>query len=93
MKRLNFDRILLVDGVVDSRIKGGEAHTGTPVEDALSLFAAHKLDTIPMRLLACLGFGAENSLSHAHIPQNIANLSEERSFLGTCCLHPQMEVY
>lgn len=93
MKRLNIDGILLVDGVVDSRIKGGEAQTGTPVEDALSLLAVHKLDTIPMRLLACLGFEAEYSLSHAHILQNIANLSEEGSFLGTCCLLPKMEVY
>jgi len=93
VERLNIDGILLMDGGVDSLIKGDEAQTGTPVEDALSLLAVHKLDTIPTRLLACLGFGAEDSLSHAHVLQNIANLSEEGSFLGTCSLLPQMEVY
>lgn len=92
-KHLSIDGILLIDGGVDSLIRGDEAGTGTLIEDATSLFVVNELTQIPTRLMGCLGFGAERDIAYAHVLENIARLTEDGGFLGACSLTPQMEVY
>jgi hypothetical protein len=93
VEHLEIDGILLMDGGVDSLVRGDEAYTGTPVEDSLSLLAVSQLENVPLRLVSCIGFGAENQLTHAHILENIAALNTAGGFLGTCSLLRQMEDY
>lgn len=90
---LSLDGILLVDGGVDSLVRGDEAELGTAVEDLTSLYAVNQLSNIQTRFLACIGFGAEQNLTHAHIFENIASLTKAGGFLGACSLTPQMESY
>ena len=87
---LNIDGILLVDGGVDSLARGDEVLPGTPLEDFASLCAVDQLD-LPLRMLACLGFGIERETHHAHILENIAALTKAEAFLGACALLPQMD--
>jgi hypothetical protein len=92
-EHLGIDGILLIDGGVDSLIRGDEAEMGTAIEDLTSLFAVNQLSNITTRLIACIGFGAEQNLTHAHIFENIASLTKAGGFLGSCSLTPQMESY
>lgn len=89
--RLSIDGILLVDGGVDSLVQGDEVELGTPLEDFASLYVVNKLDQIPVRLMACAGFGAEREVHHTHILENIATLTKSGAFLGSCSLLKQME--
>ena len=93
VEHLGIDGILLIDGGVDSLVRGDEWELGTAVEDLTSLFAVNELSNVPTRLLACIGFGAEGNLTHAHVLENIATLTKEGGFLGSCSLIPQMESY
>lgn len=88
---LDLDGILLMDGGVDSLMRGDEKYTGTVLEDCLSLAAVDGLEGIPLKRLACLGFGAEEDVSHAAVLENIAALTREGAFLGSCSLVRQME--
>lgn len=88
---LGVDAIVLIDGGVDSLSRGDEARMGTILEDGLSLSAVHQLAEVPLRLLACLGFGAEREVSHAHILENVADLTAYGAFLGSCSLVREME--
>src|SRR5919108_783534 len=92
-EHLSLDGILLVDGGVDSLVRGDEAEMGTAIEDLTSLYAVNQLTNINTRIVACIGFGAEQNLTHAHIFENIASLTKEGGFLGSCSLTPQMESY
>ncbi len=92
-EHLSLDGILLVDGGVDSLVRGDEAELGTAIEDLTTLYAVNQLSDIHNRWLACVGFGAEQNLTHAHILENIASLTKAGGFLGSCSLTPQMEVY
>lgn len=93
IEHLAIDAILLIDGGVDSLARGDEANVGTILEDATSLAAVYALTHVPVRLMACLGFGAEQDIDYAHILQNIAALTQVGSFLGTCSLVQHMEAY
>ena len=66
---------------------------GTAIEDLTSLYAVNQLADISTRLLACIAFGAEQNLTHAHIFENIASLTKAGGFLGSCSLIPSMESY
>lgn len=92
-EHLSLDGILLIDGGVDSLVRGDEAELGTAIEDLTSLYAVNQLAHIDTRLLACIGFGAEQNLAHAHILENIAALTNAGGFLGACSLTPQMQSY
>lgn len=89
--RLQLDGVLLVDGGVDSLMRGNEAQIGTALEDGISLAAVDALPDIPLRMLACLGFGTEEDVSHAHVLENIAALTQAGAFLGVCALVGRME--
>jgi hypothetical protein len=93
VEHLHIDGILLIDGGVDSLVRGDEVGTGTLIEDACSLYAVNELSDVPVRLLTCLGMGAEQDMAHAQILQNIAALTAAGGFHGSCALTPQMEVY
>jgi hypothetical protein len=90
---LGLDCIILVDGGVDSLVRGDESATGTLIEDATSLFAVNELKDVPTKIISCVGFGIEPDLSYYHILENIARLTEAGGFLGTCSLVPEMSSY
>ncbi|MFO0658372.1 MAG: DUF1152 domain-containing protein [Polyangiaceae bacterium] len=78
------DTIVLVDGGVDSLLRGDEHSLGTPTADALSIAAALDCD-VPGMFLATLAFGAERHDRIAHIEalERMANLTAEGAFLGS----------
>jgi hypothetical protein len=94
VEHLGIDAIILVDGGVDSIMRGDENGAGTMVEDSITLAAVDGVD-VPVKLLACVGFGTEveEALCHYHALENIAALAKAGAFLGSCALTPQMEAF
>jgi hypothetical protein len=90
---LEIDGILLIDGGVDSLLHGDEKELGSILEDSISLCAVNELKNIALRMIACIGFGAERDVSHKDIYKNIAALSQANAYFGTCALISQMEAY
>lgn len=74
-------------------MRGDETGTGTLMEDAISLAAINQLTEVPVRLMGCIGLGAERDISYAHVLENIAALAEMEGFLGSCSLLKQMPAY
>lgn len=92
-EHLSIDSILLVDGGVDSLMRGDEAEMGTVLEDACSLAAVSQLEGLSFRGIACIGLGAEQEVSYGQLFQNISALAEMEAFQGTCSLLKQMACY
>lgn len=92
VSHLKVDGILLVDGGVDSLMRGDEAALGTIVEDTCSLAAVSRLGDVSLKMLTCVGFGTERDLAHAHALENIAALTADDAYLGACALVRRMEV-
>jgi hypothetical protein len=94
VKHLNIDALILMDGGVDSLMHGDEEGPGTLIEDSLTLTAVATVE-IPVKILACIGFGTEveEALCHHHALENIATLAKAGAFLGSCALTPQMPVF
>jgi hypothetical protein len=90
---LGIDGVLLIDGGVDSLMRGDEAELGTVLEDMYSLGAVDALRDIPLRMLACVGMGAEQDVTHSYVLENIAGLAAESGLLGVCSLVRAMESY
>lgn len=88
------DAIILVDGGVDSLMRGNESGAGSLVEDTLSLIAVSKLD-VPVKILATIGFGTEveEVVCHYNALDNMANLVKVGAFYGSCSLTRQMPVF
>lgn len=93
VEHLGIDCIILIDGGVDSLMRGDEKDAGTLLEDTLSIIAVNELHDVPLKFLVCLGLGVEYELNYAHIFENIANLAKSETFLGTCSLLKQMPVF
>jgi hypothetical protein len=89
---LQIEALVLVDGGVDSLMRGDEELSGTLLEDSISLCATHTLD-LPMRLLACMGFGTEPDVAHNTVLENIAALAADGAFLGSCALTSAMDEF
>jgi hypothetical protein len=91
VERLGVDAVLLVDGGTDSLMRGDEAGLGTPQEDIASILAVEELD-VPIKVLACLGFGIDtfHGICHAHFLEAVAELSREGAFLGAWSLTREM---
>jgi hypothetical protein len=85
LERLKFDTVVLVDGGVDSILRGDEAQLGTPVEDMCSIAAVHDL-AVPHKQVMCLGFGAETDVCHASALETLAGLIRSKAFLGSLAL-------
>jgi hypothetical protein len=93
IEHLSIDGILLVDGGIDSLMRGDEAAMGTVLEDAISLYAVNALEQVPVRLLTATAFGAERDIAYAHVFENISTLTAAEGFIGVCSLTPQMRAY
>lgn len=93
VEHLKVDAIVLVDGGVDSLVRGDEAEKGTLLEDAISMFAVNELPGIAVKLICCIGLGAELDMTYAHILENIADLAKQGGFWGTCALTADMLAY
>jgi hypothetical protein len=93
VEHLGIDGILLIDGGVDSLLRGDEYELGTLIEDTISLIAVSKLENIRTRILACVGFGAEDSMTYEQVFENMAALAKLDAFLGSCSLVKSMDVY
>ena len=80
---LAIDAIVLVDGGTDILMRGDEAGLGTPQEDMASLAATAAVD-VPVRLVACIGFGVDtyHGVCHAHFLENVAALDKDDAYLG-----------
>lgn len=87
-EQLQFDMMVLVDGGVDSIMRGDESRIGTPLEDMMSLAAAMQVD-VPKQLL-CLGLGAETDLCHLYALETVAHLIKANAFLGGLMLTADM---
>jgi hypothetical protein len=97
VETLDIDAIVLIDGGVDSLLRGDETSLGTPAEDFASLAAVDSLD-LPVKVLACVGFGAElrDGICHAQVLERVAELTAESALLGFWPLvagTPAAEVY
>ncbi len=94
VEHLAIDAIVLVDGGVDSIMRGDEAGAGTIVEDTLSLIAVEPL-AVPVKLLACIGFGTEveEAVCHYSALENMAGLIKADAFYGSCALVKQMDAF
>ncbi|MBC8141340.1 MAG: DUF1152 domain-containing protein, partial [Armatimonadetes bacterium] len=86
------DAVVLVDGGTDSLMRGDEQGLGTPEEDSVSLYAVNRLEGVPTKLLACIGFGIDtfHSVCHAHFLESVAALAMKGAYLGAWSLLPQM---
>lgn len=89
---LEIDAMILLDGGVDSLMIGDEAGAGTFLEDTISMISIEALD-VPVKILACLGFGAELEVAHHNALANMATLTQQGAFLGACALTQDMPVY
>jgi len=87
-EHLQFDMMVLVDGGVDSLMRGDESRIGTPIEDMISLAAALQID-VPKQLL-CLGLGAETDVCHLYALETVAQLIKAKAFLGGLMLTADM---
>jgi hypothetical protein len=94
VKHLGVDAILLIDGGVDSIMVGDEDGSGTMMEDTLTLAAVKNCD-VPVKLLSCIGFGTEleEKLSHYLALENMAMLTKQGAFYGTCSLVSYMKSF
>lgn len=92
-KHLGVDCIILVDGGVDSLMRGDEPNPGTLLEDTLSIIAVNEMNHVPLRFLTCIGLGIEFEIGYAHLFQNISALAKLSGFLGSCSLIKQMPTF
>lgn len=79
------DAVVLCDGGTDSLMFGRELQMGTPIEDQTSIAAVSTLNEVPIKLLACLGFGVDSfhGVSHGLFLENVAALEKRGGYLGS----------
>jgi len=94
LKEHCIDTIILVDGGVDSLMRGDEEGPGSIIQDTLSLMVVDSL-RIPLKILACLGFGTETDegVCHFRVLENMAALAKDGNFLGACALTKTMDAF
>lgn len=93
VQHLGVDALVLVDGGVDSLLRGDESQTGTIIEDAISLYCASQLTEVPHRFLLATALGAEQDMAYHQVFENIAALTKTGALLGVCSLVPQMAAF
>jgi hypothetical protein len=89
VEKLGIDTVVLVDGGIDALLRGDETSLGTPAEDLTSIAAAHRL-SVPRKVLACVGLGAEirDGIPHEQVFARIAELTRAGGFLGSASILP-----
>lgn len=85
------DAVILVDGGIDSLMRGDEEGCGTLLEDSISLAALAKAlpyDGVKVAIMACVGFGTEleEKLDHYRALENMADVICDGGFYGVCAL-------
>ncbi len=90
---LGIDTVVLVDGGIDSLLRGDETSLGSPGGDLSSVAAVAGLTDVET-LLACLGFGSElrDGIQHAQALERITRLCGDGHYLGCAALVPGMDV-
>jgi hypothetical protein len=85
---LSIDTLILVDGGMDSLMRGDEAGLGTPQEDMASLAAASAVTSVTSKFLLCVGFGVDafHGICHTDFLENTAALIADGGFLGSWSL-------
>jgi len=80
---LKIDTIIVVDGGVDSLLRGDESVLGTPEEDFATLAAVHGVRG-PTKILACIGLGAEvrDGICHEQVFARMHELTTHGGYLG-----------
>lgn len=86
------DTVLMVDGGIDSILRGDEYSLGTPEEDSISLCALGQIKGVK-KIIGCTAFGAEKitEISHCEVLERIADLTKKGSFLGAWSIVPETE--
>jgi hypothetical protein len=94
VQTLRPDALILIDGGMDSLLRGDERDLGTPHEDMASLHAARAV-AVARKYLVCLGFGIDSfhGVCHAHCLENMAALIESGGYLGAWSLLRESEEY
>jgi hypothetical protein len=94
-KELQPDTLILVDGGMDSLMRGDEAGLGTPQEDSASLAAALDVSGVAQKFLVSVGFGIDtfHGVCHAHFLENVSALIGEGAYLGAWSLTKEMEEF
>jgi hypothetical protein len=89
------DTLVLVDGGMDSLMRGDEAGLGTPQEDMVSLLAANEVNGVDRKFLACIGFGVDafHGICHANFLENVAAVITEGGYLGSWGLTREMKEF
>lgn len=85
LEELKFDTLVLVDGGIDSIMRGDESRIGTPLEDMCSIVAADRL-SVPSKQLVCLGYTAETDVCHASALETMALLIRSGAYMGSLSL-------
>jgi len=93
VKRLGVDAIVLIDGGIDSLMRGDEEYAGSILDDFLSIAAVSQLPEVPVRIMTCIAMGAENDIFHGRVFENIASLTMAGGLLGVSALVAQTEAY
>ncbi len=89
------DTLILVDGGMDSLMRGDEAGLGTPEEDMASLAAADAVPGVDRKFLACIGFGVDffHGVCHANFLENVAALIKAGGYLGAWAVTREMKEF
>lgn len=95
VSKLYIDRIIMVDGGVDSLMVGDEQHKGTIVEEYIAFAALKHVHTRYQKILVNIGFGceAEEKISHYRVLENMAELIRGGAFIGSCSLTKDMQSF
>ncbi|HEY6229545.1 MAG TPA: DUF1152 domain-containing protein [Verrucomicrobiae bacterium] len=94
INELKPDTLILIDGGMDSLMRGDEIGLGTPQEDSASLAAASAVN-VAQKYLVSVGFGVDtfHGVCHAHFLENVAALIGEGAYLGAWSLTKEMEEF
>lgn len=94
VKHLDIDAVLLIKAGMSSIMTGDEEGSGTMLEDTLTL-AAVKNANVQNKLLTCVGFGTEieEKLSHYLALENMAKITKQGGFYGSCSLVGYMDCF
>ncbi len=89
------DTLILVDGGMDSLMRGDEVGLGTPEEDMASLAAADAVSGLERKFLTCIGFGVDffHGVCHANFLENVAALIKAGGYLGAWAVTREMKEF
>ena len=89
LEQVNCSTLFLVDGGVDSLMRGNEEGAGTVLEDTISMEAISQLTNVHNKILVCLGFSTEieEDVSHFQALENMARPIRRRCVFGVLCFN------